>query len=270
MGKKILAVDNDRFMLGFMTDLLREQGHEVKTAQDGLTALEILKTYTPDVVFLDLVMPNISGDRLCRIIRRTLPLRNAYIAIVSGIAAEDPARFVELGANTCIAKGPFDRMSRHILAAVDEAYRSPWPPPEDSAPDLHGIDRREITQELLSSQRHLQTLLNNISEGIIELNSEGKVIFVNNVALSLFGGSEERLLGQPFVELFEGTDQKKISDQLEHIGAGLPETIDAFRAEANGEPILLKILPVQDNLEWFTMVIAMPLRKMVRSHREDS
>jgi len=64
MGKKILVVDNDRFVLEFMTDLFSSQGHEVVTAEDGLSALEILKDYIPDVAFVDLVMPNIRGDKL--------------------------------------------------------------------------------------------------------------------------------------------------------------------------------------------------------------
>jgi PAS domain S-box-containing protein len=266
MGKKILAVDNDRFMLEFMTDLLTEKGHDVKTAQDGLSALEILKTYIPDIVLLDLVMPNISGDRLCRIIRRTPDLKNAYIAVISATVAEEPTRFAELGANTCIAKGPLDEMSKRILATVDQAGQASSQRPEETGADLQDICpicHRTITWELLSVQRHLETILNNISEGILELNYEGKVIFANNVALSLFGGSEEKLLGQWFIELFDETDRKKIADLLGDIGAGLPETIDPFRVQVNGEPILLKILPVEDNLDWSVMVIAVPLQRIV-------
>ena len=67
--KKILAVDNDQFMLKFITDVFAEKGHEVITAEDGLSALDILETYTPDFIFIDLVMPNINGKKLCKIIR---------------------------------------------------------------------------------------------------------------------------------------------------------------------------------------------------------
>jgi PAS domain S-box-containing protein len=262
MGKKILAVDNDRFMLEYVTELLKEQGHDVQTAQNGLSALEILKTFIPDIVFLDLVMPNISGDRLCRIIRKTPHLKNAYIAVVSATVAEEPTRFSELGANTCIAKGPLDEMSAQILAAVDDAGRSSSLSPDDRSMDLRGINRRGITRELLSVQRHMETILNNISEGILELNSEGKVIFANTIALYLFGGLEERLLGQRFMDLFDGTTRKRIAQVLEDIGAGLPETTDPFRVELNGEPLLVKILPVEDNLDWSLMVIVLPLSKV--------
>ena len=62
--KKIMVVDNHPLMLRFMTGLLEKHGYEVLTASDGLSALELLETHTPDVFFIDLIMPNISGEKL--------------------------------------------------------------------------------------------------------------------------------------------------------------------------------------------------------------
>ncbi len=262
MKKKILVVDNDRFMLEFISDLLSEQGHDVKTAQDGLSALELLDEYVPDIVFADLIMPNISGDRLCRVIRKTPGLKNVYVAVVSATVAEEPHRFAELGADTSIAKGPLDEMSRRILAVVDQVDRALSSTAEETALGLQGIYRRGITEELLSVRRHLEIILNNISEGILELNVDGKIIFANTIALSLFGGSEAGLLGHAFVDLFEGTARQRIIASLEDMGAGAPEIIDPFRVEMNSETILLKLLPVEDNLNWSVVVIAVPLKKI--------
>ena len=47
MKKKILVVDNHPVMLKFMTNLLEKKGHEVMTAEDGLSALDILKKFIP-------------------------------------------------------------------------------------------------------------------------------------------------------------------------------------------------------------------------------
>ena len=88
--KKILAVDNDRIMRRFMTKLLEKEGHQVVTAEDGLNALDILKTYTPDVMFVDLVMPNIDGEMLCRIIRDMQKFNDTYLVILSSIAILAP------------------------------------------------------------------------------------------------------------------------------------------------------------------------------------
>jgi len=117
--KKILVVDNDVMLLEFMSDLLEKEGHHVLTAKDGLTALEKLKAYIPDIMFIDLVMPNIDGEKLCRTIRRIPELNSIYIVIVSAIAAEQEIDVAEIGANACIAKGSFDKMSEHVIYVID-------------------------------------------------------------------------------------------------------------------------------------------------------
>lgn len=116
---KIMVVDNDTMMLEFLSDLLENKGHQVKTAKDGLAALETLKTYIPDIMFVDLVMPNISGDKLCRAIRRHSELNGIYIIILSAIAAEQEIDITEIGANACIAKGSFNKMAEQVLDLLD-------------------------------------------------------------------------------------------------------------------------------------------------------
>ena len=182
MRKKILVVDNDRLMLEFMTDLFSEQGHEVVTAEDGLSALEILRDYIPDVAFVDLVMPNIRGNRLCRIIRRMPHLKNVYIAIVSAAAVEEPTHFAGLGANASIAKGPFDEMSKRLLDVLEQTDKETSDNLGEELADFQDVYQRGITKELLYAEGHLETILNNISDGILELNYGGKIIFCNTMA----------------------------------------------------------------------------------------
>jgi DNA-binding response OmpR family regulator len=76
-------------MLKFMNDHLSRKGHQVVTAEDGITALDVLKTFTPDIIFVDLIMPNIEGKKLCQVIRANSELKNIQIVIISGIAAEE-------------------------------------------------------------------------------------------------------------------------------------------------------------------------------------
>ena len=91
MRKKVLVVDNNPLILELMTDLLEKKGHEVLAVKDGLSALKSLETYIPDVIFVDLIMPNIGGKKLCQIIRAMPDVKDAYIAILSAIAAEEEA-----------------------------------------------------------------------------------------------------------------------------------------------------------------------------------
>jgi len=151
--KEILVVDNQPVVLRFMTRLLEKNGHRVWTASDGLAALDILRTQTPDIIFIDLVMPNISGDKLCRIIRRMPKFSDVFIVILSAIAAEEKSLFTDFGADILIAKGPFDQMTEHILSVID-------PPMQDCETEFKGkilgdasIYKRAITRELLESKK---------------------------------------------------------------------------------------------------------------------
>ena len=145
MGKKILVVDNDLLMLEFMTDLFEEQGHEVVTADDGLSALETLKNYAPDMAFIDLVMPNIRGDRLCRIIRSMPHLKDLFMVIISATALEDLTHFAELGANAAIAKGPFNEMSKQLLNILDQRDEVLLEKPQEASAGYDDIYQRKIT-----------------------------------------------------------------------------------------------------------------------------
>jgi PAS domain S-box-containing protein len=258
MGKKILVVDNDRLMLEFMADLFKEQGHEVVTAEDGLSALEALKDFVPDMAFVDLVMPNIRGDRLCRIIRSMPHLKNLFLVIISATALEDLTHFAELGADASLAKGPFNEMSKQLLNILDQRDDKLLKDPQTST-GYKDIYQRRITKELLFAERHLETILNNISEGIFELNPDGKIIFCNNKGFSLSGSSEAALLGRNFFELFIGNDREKIEDLLLKIGGGPPEISDRFWVRLNEKDVSLKLLPVEDHTEWSVIAIVSPL-----------
>ena len=258
MGKEILVVDNDRLMLEFMTDLFTEQGHKVVTAVDGLSALEILKNYVPDVAFIDLVMPNIRGDRLCRIMRNMPHLKNLFMVIISATALEDLTHFSELGADAAIAKGPFSEMSKQLLNILDQRDEVLLENPQEASAGYDDIYQRRITKELLFAERHLETILNNISEGVFELNPHGKIIFCNNRGFSLSDSSEAALLGRNFFELFEGNDCEKIKDLLFRIGDGPPEISDRFTVKLHEKRVSLKLLPVEDHTGWSVIAIITP------------
>ena len=81
--KNILLVDDNPLMLKFVDDLLEKEDYKVVTANDGLSALDILKTYTPDVIFVDLIMPNINGKKLIKIIRNIPKLKDVVLLPIS-------------------------------------------------------------------------------------------------------------------------------------------------------------------------------------------
>jgi PAS domain S-box-containing protein len=254
-NRKILVVDNDRVVLKFMKDFLVKNGFHVLTAENGLSALDVLKTNTPDVIFIDLIMPNIDGKKLCRIIRDMPGLDDVTIIILSAVAVEEEADFTEFGANACIAKGPFSSMSQHILTALHKSGRENSQVLSHEIMGVEDIHFRTITKELLSSQKHFETILEGMSEGILELTSEAKIIYCNPVAASLLGLPLEKLLASDFAGLFKENDGQRIrkllntpEDNSRTISEDSPVTL-------NGKQLTLKILPVEDERNKTIVVI---------------
>jgi two-component system cell cycle sensor histidine kinase/response regulator CckA len=244
MKKKILVVDDDRVMLKFVTKLLMREGHEIMTAEDGFDALNLLSTFTPEIMFFDLIMPKIDGSKLIQIVRSMPELKNCYMVIISSAIAEIDFNFQETGADSYIAKGPFSSMAEHIKKAV-EASDAP-PGQEDSKP-IRGLDTvyaRQLTKELLSRNRHLETILESMAEGILEVYSN-KVVYANGVALSLLNLPPEKILVAYPPDLFE----ENIGQRLDEIfQADFDEPIEIGEkvpVELNGRQITLKILPVK-------------------------
>ncbi len=61
MAKKILIVDDDRMSVTLIRFLLKERFYDVMTAEDGLQALDVFKSFKPDLIVLDVQMPRMSG-----------------------------------------------------------------------------------------------------------------------------------------------------------------------------------------------------------------
>ncbi|HKI50087.1 MAG TPA: PAS domain S-box protein, partial [Desulfobacteria bacterium] len=255
MKKKILVVDNHPVVLKYLVNLLEKQGHQVKTADDGLSALDVLMTYTPEVMFIDLVMPNINGAQLCRMIQNMPALKGAYTVILSAAIAEKSRDFQNLGAHTFIAKGPFNEMGKHVLAAIEQSESDVPRVGSEEIMGSKGVYKRAITKELMADKGHLEMILSNISEGIIELTLERRIIFANPEAASLMGISEERLLGSKFPESVHGRYRESVELLLLKIEGGLERVNLDTPLLVNDRNISLKLLRVKKNGTFSIMVI---------------
>jgi len=255
MKKKILVVDNHPVVLKFMTQLLEKEAHQVLTAEDGLSALEILKMYTPDVIFIDLIMPHIGGEKLCQIIRKIPALKEAYLIILSAIAAEQEIDYTSFGADACIAKGSLDKMAKHVLAAleqVDQKNGVLHPPKTIGIEDVYA---RNITTELLSVKKHFEVILNSMAEGILEITPEGKLVYANPKAISLINRTEDQLLSSDFANLFLESDRQRIKDPLMEIHRTSQPIAVNGPLTLNGKQVSLHLLPVMDEMQRSIIVI---------------
>jgi len=245
--KKILIVDNNPVFLGFMGKLLDREGLQVETATDGLNALDVLKGYTPDMAFIDLVMPNINGGILSKIIRNMERFRDVYLVTLSAISAEEWSDIARLDVNACIAKGPLDETARHVLYVIEHPGEAASRYRSGEILGIEGVYPRAITGELLSIKRHLEVLLEKMSEGILEINPEGRIIYANPATSSMINLPEKKLLGSAFMDLFSDEEKKWVANLIKKNDAGENIITNDSPVLLNGSLITLKTFPLDPN-----------------------
>ncbi|HWI93166.1 MAG TPA: response regulator [Flavisolibacter sp.] len=111
MDKKILIVDDEahiRMLIGQTLEELEDEGVEFLTADNGASALELIQSEKPDLVFLDVMMPRMNGMDVCQKVKKELAIDDVYIILLTAKGQElDRQRGQEVGADVYMTK-PFD------------------------------------------------------------------------------------------------------------------------------------------------------------------
>ena len=91
MAKKIMIIDDDPNVVTYLTDLFGDNGYDTCSASGGSKALEILENEKPDLITLDLEMPEEWGPRLYRKIVQENENKNIPVIVISGLAGSQYA-----------------------------------------------------------------------------------------------------------------------------------------------------------------------------------
>lgn len=86
--KLVLVIDDDPDIVTFLTALLEDNGYETDSAADGVEGLEKTRTRMPDVILLDITMPEKSGVRFYRDVREDDKLKSIPVVMVTGVMRE--------------------------------------------------------------------------------------------------------------------------------------------------------------------------------------
>jgi PAS domain S-box-containing protein len=170
--------------------------------------------------------------------------KDAYIIILSAVAAEEAINTSAFGADACIAKGPFNKMRKNILSALEKSDQRPSAFLPGEVMGREDIFPRRITTELLSIKRHFEVILNSMAEGILEVTPDGRIVYVNPPAISLINLPENKLLGSNFTDVLQEADRIRIRDHLGSMGSQQRIMNEEISLATNGKQILLSFLPV--------------------------
>lgn len=116
--QKILIVDDDEHISELISLYLIREGYDTKEVHDGKSALEAFKTYSPDLIMLDIMMPVMDGYEVCKEIRKTSTV--PIIMLTAKGDTIDKVLGLELGADDYIVK-PFE--AKEMVARVKAVLR---------------------------------------------------------------------------------------------------------------------------------------------------
>jgi DNA-binding response OmpR family regulator len=105
MRKKLLVVDDNSDLLELLRLAFKEAGYSVATAANGLEALKKMRLLAPDLIVLDLVLPELDGFAVCETLRRDPNFAAVPVIVLTGLTSEF-TRYagLEVGANECVLK----------------------------------------------------------------------------------------------------------------------------------------------------------------------
>ena len=167
-GERALVVDDAPEFRELVASLLRKEGFAVETAGDGQRALDLARSFVPDVIVLDLGLPGIDGVEVCRRLRT---FTDAYVVMLTGRQEEiDKLIGLSVGADDYVTK-PFS--PRELVARIRAMLRRP----RTGAP---GAGRRLTLGDLV------------IDTAAREVHVEGREVELTRIEFDLLSAMAER------------------------------------------------------------------------------
>jgi len=263
MTIRVLAVDNNPVLLKAISTILTQEGCEVREAETGLDALEQLDQLIPDILFTDLIMPRVSGEQLCRVVRSSKKYKDVFIVVLSAIVLEDRDRILEeVDCDLCIAKGNLKEIRIQLknalkayenrMSAIDKNTNAPLIP--------KGLNPSEIAGELLVEKQHHTKILSNLNEGILELTQEGKIVTVNGSVCEILEKREEYLTGSRLQEArnwgsFDSFICKWVDEELNDGGMNSFHIYEDYPLYIGDKVVTASFIPVIENGSIFGICI---------------
>ena len=244
--KKILIIDDTNFNLLFLDTLLRDAGYKTFPVDSGELALASLENITPDLILLDIIMPDMSGFEVCKRIKQNPKL--AKIPIIFLTADNDMNNKIEgfrLGAVDYITK-PFNKDELLIRTETHINLRQNEINLKKINSKLKTVNKKlyNTYQKVLNSENSFKELFDNMSDGcaILEADEENKnFIFIdfNKASANLEKIKKENIVGKKITDAFPYIKETELFNVIKRVfKTGIAEFFpDAFFYDKNSKKI---------------------------------
>ncbi|KXF79617.1 response regulator [Enterovibrio coralii] len=193
-GPLILVVDDEPVNLQVLNNFLKLEGYRVKTVENGRQAIESVTMEQPDLMLLDVMMPELSGYEVCAHLRERYSRSELPIIMLSALGqVQDKVKGFDAGANDYLTK-PFnkDELSARIRAYIDASLTEQEREKNRQLNEEIG-ERDQVEAGLREVQSRLFEMLDSASEAILCVQGNGKISYANDACHSIFHLSAEQL-----------------------------------------------------------------------------
>lgn len=191
---KILIVDDNEANVRLLDVYLRAAGYATEKAYDGKEALAKVAETNPDLVLLDVMMPNLDGYEVCRRLRADDAASVIPVVMITALTSlEDRIRGLEAGADDFVSK-PFDKTE--LMARV------------------RNLLRVKYYRSMIAERQKFDAVIEDLSYGILVTDGDHVTTVANRQAQALLGRAAEECRGRDLFELFEGFKVRPDVDAL--------------------------------------------------------
>ncbi len=211
----ILIVDDDPAGIRFLSMLLKDKGYTVRIALNGQAALDTLTTKLPDLILLDITMPEMNGFEVCQHLKASEQYKEIPVIFISGLEKTvDKVKGFQFGGIDYITK-PFApeevlaRVKTHLSLRIMQRRLEKQNIQLREASEQ--LERRvqERTQALHEQQKLLETVFNSTPDLYVLKDEKGIYKSVNTAFCDFVGKSKQEIIGKTDYELFPAEEAEK-------------------------------------------------------------
>jgi DNA-binding response OmpR family regulator len=175
MPKKIILIEDDQDINRLVTHYLTKEGYAMKSSQDGIRGLQLIKQEKPDLVILDLMLPEMDGLEVCKRLRADAKTSVLPIIVLTAKGEEsDKIVGLELGADDYVTK-PFS--PKELVARVKALFRRSERQVEESTGFCYGPISLDVSRhEVKVSGKAVQLTAKEFSLLLQLLKNKGRVL----------------------------------------------------------------------------------------------
>jgi len=240
---EIMVVEDNPPDLRFLSEILKKAGYQVRPASDGELALRSVRAKQPDLILLDINLPDMTGVEVCNRLKADHETKEIPVIFISALGETDlKVKALEGGGVDYITK-PIE--PSEVLARINthiEIHRLQQHLVFQSEKLIAEIDERKRTEKALrESKDQYQFLADNMNDGIASIDENGVFTYANDKYCELVGYPYSEIIGKNWITIFDQNAQNTITEQLAKRLKGISDAYEVENIRKDGKKVYLRI-----------------------------